>query len=247
MLASVAARGFTEAEAARFMAAHPSRAYFAHLSRGLVVAEIGVAQARFSEHLLLHARPSRMYLIEPFPHEDMMDRLSTSWKVRGIGNATDISFLKGFSLDQHVLSEVPPASVDFVYLDGAHDYENVKKEMGPYWDRVAPGGILAGHDYCNRGEATAACSSCRDVPRCGTYTPFGVKNGKKPGNVANQVGVVKAVQEWVTTSHPELRIHHTLENFTRASLRSDGYDFDLVITMTRNPSWWIFKPRKGAK
>lgn len=234
----------------RFMAAHPSRAYLPLvIGPGRVVMEVGVAEARFSEHLLVHSRPSRMYLIEPRATPQYRARLSTdgalSWRARGIGNATELVTLDGLSLDAHVLQAIPLGSVDLVYLDGAHDYENVKREMAPYWERLAPGGILAGHDYCNYGESPPlGCHGCAGVPRCGKYTELGVQRGKKPGSVHTQAGVVRAVQEWLSEEQPRLRLHHTSENFTRDSLSQDGMDYDLVLTMTRNPSWWIHKPRR---
>jgi len=36
---------------------------------------------------------------------------------------------------------------DFVYIDGLHDYESVQADIACWWPSVAPGGILAGHDY----------------------------------------------------------------------------------------------------
>ena len=36
---------------------------------------------------------------------------------------------------------------DFVYLDGNHTYEHVVWEIEQFWNRMSPGGILAGHDY----------------------------------------------------------------------------------------------------
>jgi hypothetical protein len=37
--------------------------------------------------------------------------------------------------------------VDFVFLDGSHEYENVKWECENYSKLVNPGGVLSGHDY----------------------------------------------------------------------------------------------------
>lgn len=39
---------------------------------------------------------------------------------------------------------------DFVYLDGNHAYEHVRAELQAWWPLVKEGGILGGHDYCDR-------------------------------------------------------------------------------------------------
>ena len=38
-------------------------------------------------------------------------------------------------------------SLDFVFVDASHDYENVKKDIEAWYPKVRSGGILAGHDY----------------------------------------------------------------------------------------------------
>jgi hypothetical protein len=38
-------------------------------------------------------------------------------------------------------------SLDFVFIDAAHDYENVKKDVLAWKPKVKIGGVLAGHDY----------------------------------------------------------------------------------------------------
>ena len=86
------------------------------------------------------------------------------------------------------------------------------------------------------------CSGCRDVPRCGKYTEYGISRGKPDALATNQAGVVLAVQEWLVEAHPNLQLHYTLEDFTPESLKEDGMDYDLVITNTRNPSWYVVKP-----
>lgn len=38
-------------------------------------------------------------------------------------------------------------SLDFVFIDGAHDYDNVKNDVNAWYPKVKNGGIIAGHDY----------------------------------------------------------------------------------------------------
>ncbi len=40
---------------------------------------------------------------------------------------------------------------DFIYLDGDHDEEPLRKEIEVFWPLIKPGGILAGHDYQPNG------------------------------------------------------------------------------------------------
>jgi hypothetical protein len=37
--------------------------------------------------------------------------------------------------------------VDFVYIDAAHTFEAVTKDLTVWWDNVRLGGLLAGHDF----------------------------------------------------------------------------------------------------
>ena len=42
-------------------------------------------------------------------------------------------------------------SLDFVFLDASHEYEDVKNDIEVWLPKVKSGGILAGHDYYNEG------------------------------------------------------------------------------------------------
>lgn len=38
-------------------------------------------------------------------------------------------------------------SVDFVFIDGLHEYEQTLKDCQNYWSKVKDGGLFCGHDY----------------------------------------------------------------------------------------------------
>jgi len=38
-------------------------------------------------------------------------------------------------------------SLDFVFIDAAHDYESVKKDINAWFSKVKKGGAIGGHDY----------------------------------------------------------------------------------------------------
>ena len=240
------------------MASHPNRAYFSDLFRlgcfrsGI---EVGVASGRFSEHFLVSNKdvPMIWSMVEPFPNDELRKLFNISdggvanfqmgkWAKKGVGVSAHKSFAVKFSTDKVLLDGLADGETDFIYLDGSHSYKNVKRELPNFYQKLKPCGVLAGHDYCNYGEKTLDCVGCRFVPRCGKYTEYGMRQGKPNEIAQNQAGVVQAVQEWLVEEQPELRVRYTKEDFTRQSLAQDGFDYDLVITNTRNPSWYVVKP-----
>ena len=233
-----------------FMGAHPQRAYFSRLFRDggfRTGMEVGVAGGRFSEHFLIdnaNIGPWAWHMVEPFPNKNLIERMGSgagSWSARRVGGNARRTFIKALSSDRDALS-LPEASFDFIYLDGDHNHEGVKREMFDYWPKVAPGGVLAGHDYCYHGEQglPLRCRGCARVPMCGQYTEKSATGDAK--RAKSQAGVVRAVQEWLAEAQPQLELHHTAENFTIDGLGADGMSFDLVLTKTRNPSWFVVKP-----
>lgn len=56
-----------------------------------------------------------------------------------------INPIKSTSLD--AAKAIPDESIDFVFIDAAHDYDNVIADIHAWFPKVKKGGVIAGHDY----------------------------------------------------------------------------------------------------
>jgi predicted O-methyltransferase YrrM len=67
-------------------------------------------------------------------------------------------FMKNISPVKHVITPIKELSwdgakhykdksLDFVFIDAAHDYESVKKDIIAWFPKIKEGGTIAGHDY----------------------------------------------------------------------------------------------------
>lgn len=102
--------------------------------------EVGVCDGRFSD-LMLKTIPNL--------HLTCVDNWRGQWapafekaqKLLG-----DRAYLyKGRSVD--IANTIEDNSLDFVYIDGAHDYTNVRADIEAWTPKVREGGIVSGDDY----------------------------------------------------------------------------------------------------
>ena len=56
-----------------------------------------------------------------------------------------VNLIKGHS--QEVVNMYEDGTIDFCFIDGSHEYEDVKADILAYLPKVKSGGILSGHDY----------------------------------------------------------------------------------------------------
>ena len=68
------------------------------------------------------------------------------------------TFLKNIEPVKHIINPIKELSwdgakhyedksLDFIFIDAAHDYESVKKDINAWFPKLKPTGIIAGHDY----------------------------------------------------------------------------------------------------
>jgi hypothetical protein len=118
--------------------------------------EVGTAYAGNALHLLQNTELDSLVCVDPYLFYPAMPgftcqeeydtlyqfankRLLTYYRMVSIVRADSKQFFKDIF--------VTTAKYDFVFLDGSHDYEDVKWECEHYSKIIHPGGILTGHDY----------------------------------------------------------------------------------------------------
>jgi hypothetical protein len=118
--------------------------------------EIGVFEGNYSK-VLLSNWSGKLYLVDAWgPVEGYADKshqkniytakhclTSTLDNVFNFGDRA--TMIRAKSLD--VVHMFADESLDFIYIDAAHDYENVKKDMEAWFPKLKKGGLFCGHDY----------------------------------------------------------------------------------------------------
>lgn len=152
----------------------PSIAHVAHKfrdlpPRSLVGAEIGVYEGDHAAIILAALHPDVLYLVDPWSAYEVQGEYG-AWMRRTRGQA---AFDKWTGKDWESVyakvterfrnqqrrvkvrrvrsnaaaSVVGPATLHFAYIDGSHEYNQVKRDLDIWYTRIMPGGVLCGHDY----------------------------------------------------------------------------------------------------
>ena len=122
-------------------------------------AEIGVQKGIFSNTLLSCNPNLTLLCIDPWtPYsrtsQEKQDMFLRCCKRRLAGYKHEIMRMTSIE----ALSHVPDGSLDFVYIDGLHDFDNVIMDIIGWSKKVKSGGIVSGHDYCNFYQGGVVCA-----------------------------------------------------------------------------------------
>jgi hypothetical protein len=129
------------------------------LPKNSIGAEIGVFKGEFAEILLEKVTPSKLYLIDPW-----QGRIESGDK-----DGKNLQYIDGNSFYQSVivpqftirenvillrhfsdiLNTLPDNSLDWIYVDGDHQYRSVKYDLELCYKKVKQQGYILGHDYTN--------------------------------------------------------------------------------------------------
>jgi hypothetical protein len=110
--------------------------------------EIGVRDGWYSEFILKNTHFDEYYAIDSYeksPSEGSSEcnKQEAYKKLKNFANCNFIyetSTLAALRFDD--------LSVDWCYIDAAHEYKYVKEDINTWYPKISIGGILSGHDYC---------------------------------------------------------------------------------------------------
>jgi hypothetical protein len=131
----------------------------AEIPEGGALAEIGVWQGRSLAALasFLGEKKIKIYAIDTFvgtpglPTEQILQSTGINLKdvfednMRKAGLTDSLTVLQSTSLNASC--QFTPKSLDAVFIDAAHDYDSVRRDIMTWLPAIKPGGIIAGHDY----------------------------------------------------------------------------------------------------
>lgn len=119
-------------------------------------AEIGVCHGTFSKVLCEMIPGVDLLSVDPYGrvyNDYRSDKLELNNEYEGLFQHAskllepfpNCKMIRKTSLE--AVRDVPYESLDFVYIDGSHEYDYVITDIVEWAKRVRPGGIISGHDY----------------------------------------------------------------------------------------------------
>lgn len=116
------------------------------------IIEIGTAYGGNAFHLLSNVEINQLTCIDPYIYYPAMPGftcqeeydnlyLYATWRLTAFEN---VELIKRTS--KNALQDIVD-DVDLIFLDGSHEYEDVKWECENYMHLIRGGGVLSGHDY----------------------------------------------------------------------------------------------------
>jgi hypothetical protein len=122
-----------------------------------IVAELGCAEGLYSKQICEWGI-DRFFMIdnwETIKGQVGDGGVDNSWHSKNYGEAVarvkpwedKVTIMKG--LTKETIPIIPDNYLGMVYIDAAHDYDNVLNDLKLSFPKVVSGGIISGHDYLN--------------------------------------------------------------------------------------------------
>ncbi len=136
--------------------------------RGLVGAgvEVGSAFGQFAGRILSTWKGKELYMVDPWERQMGDAYLEVTnhsapfheWykQCLQLSQGDDrVTLLKMLSVE--AATRFKDSQLDFVYIDGNHDYGHVMQDLDLWWPKVKLGGLVGGHDCYDSHENGNCC------------------------------------------------------------------------------------------
>ena len=129
------------------------------IQKPLIGAEIGVASGVNAQSIMETLSMKKLFLIDPYePYVEKegvvtdfsKDELKAYERMRAYQDR--VEFIKKHS--DEAVGDLPD-NLDFIYIDGNHSYEHVRRDIENYCPKIRSGGVIGGHDFV--GYYTGLC------------------------------------------------------------------------------------------
>ena len=153
----------------------------ANIKNGKFV-EIGCDTGTFSKYILTVNKTSTLYSVDPYiSYDNYFDSINY---VTGdnLHNETNMKLTQEFGDRFKLIREFSnkacnliPDNLNFVYIDGNHQYEYVYEDLCLWWEKLAPNGIIVGDDAVDTDETKRDKNGNIFIEWCpGSYGKYGV-------------------------------------------------------------------------
>ena len=116
--------------------------------------EVGVESGEYSEILCKENPGLELYCVDSWKayrgYRDHVDPV----KIEGFYEVAkaklapyNCKLIRKFSMD--AVKDFKDQTIDFVYIDGNHNFQSCTADIAEWSKKVKPGGIISGHDYVN--------------------------------------------------------------------------------------------------
>lgn len=117
-------------------------------------AEIGVCSGEFSEVMLRENPECHLLAIDPWiayesPWGYQVTQARADKRLRRararLKPYPNVEVIRKTSME--AVKDIPDGSLDYIFIDGLHDFDSAMLDLIHWSKKVRPGGIVSGHDY----------------------------------------------------------------------------------------------------
>jgi len=115
--------------------------------------EIGVSTGGHSYEILKITKVEKLYSIDPHCRNATLNlgdhylydilHYRVKYRLSQFGERSEL--IRAYS--SNVVNRFKNNELDFVFVDGSHEYKDVKQDLNLYFEKIRPGGIMGGDDY----------------------------------------------------------------------------------------------------